>query len=152
MTTLGTRAHAEGVVLVVDDNAADADLTREALAESTLVDELHVVGDGVEALAFLRREGAFARAPVPSLILLDLNMPRLDGRGVLAAVKADPALCDIPVIVFSSSTAPTDVAEAYRLRANCYVLKPVLLHEFLATIRAIEQFWMGLAALPIRPR
>jgi two-component system response regulator len=135
-------------VLVVDDNPADAELTREAFIGSALVAELHVAADGEEALAFLRREGAHARAPVPSLILLDLNMPRLDGRGVLATIKTDPVLADIPVVVFSSSGAHADVADAYRLRANCYVTKPTALENFRCAVRTIEQFWMGLATLP----
>lgn len=139
------------IVLMVDDNAADVDLTREALIGSPLVAELHAVADGIEALGFLRREGAYCRAPVPNLVLLDLNMPRLDGRGVLAEMKGDPSLSNIPVIVFSSSSAQADVADAYRLRANCYVLKPVMLDDFLETIHAIEQFWIGLVALPSRP-
>ena len=137
-----------GVVLLVDDNAADADLTREALTDSSLVGELHVVSDGLQAIAFLRQQGAYRDAPLPHLILLDLNMPRLDGRGVLAEVKQDPAFRDIPVVVLSSSAAYDDVQKAYSLRANCYVTKPVGLGPFLATIRAITQFWIGTATLP----
>ena len=148
MTSLGTaaaRPFAYGVVLVVDDNAADADLTREALSGSGFVDELHVVGDGVEALAFLRREGAYEGAPVPDLILLDLNMPRLDGRGVLTEMKRDAALRRIPVVVLTSSSAPDDVAGAYDAGANCFVTKPVDLDAYLATVRAIGHFWLTVA-------
>ncbi len=136
------------VVLLVEDDDADADLAREALAESSLATELHVVIDGASALAFLRRSGAHADAPVPDLVLLDLNMPGLDGRAVLAEVKRDPALRDIPVVVLSSSASPRDVASAYALSANCYVTKPVGLTSYLATIRAIERFWLGVATTP----
>lgn len=136
------------VVLLVEDDDADADLAREALAESPLATELHVVVDGASALAFLRRAGAHASAPAPDLVLLDLNMPGLDGRGVLAEMKRDPALRDIPVVVLSSSASPRDVAGAYALSANCYVTKPVGLTAYLATIRAIERFWLGVATPP----
>ena len=139
------------VVLLVEDDAADADLAREALAESSFATELHVVIDGAAALAFLRRAGAHADAPVPDLVLLDLNMPGLDGRAVLAEVKRDPALRDIPVVVLSSSASPRDVASAYALSANCYVTKPVGLTSYLATIRAIERFWLGVATSPRAP-
>lgn len=140
-----------GVVLLVEDDAADADLTREALAESPLASELHVVMDGLEALAFLRRAGTHAQAPTPDLILLDLNMPGLGGRAVLAEVKQDPTLRQIPVVVLSSSAAPGDVATAYALSANCYVTKPVGLDPFLSTIRSIERFWLGISTPPPRP-
>lgn len=138
------------VILLVEDNPADADLAREALVDSALGSDLNVVSDGVEALAFLRREGPYREAPAPDLILLDLNMPRLDGRGVLVEVKQDPAFRDIPVVVLSSSGAPDDVATAYGLRANCYVIKPVGLTRFVATIRSIERFWVAVAMLPPR--
>lgn len=140
------------VVLLVDDNAADAELTREAFDDAAFAGEVHVVADGVEALAFLRREGAYRDAPPPDLILLDLNMPRLDGRGVLAAVKSDPAVRHVPVVVLSSSSALRDVEAAYALGANCYVQKPVTLGAFVATIQAVEQFWVGIAVLPSRAR
>lgn len=136
------------VVLLVEDDDADADLAREALAGSPLATELHVVADGASALAFLRRTGAHAAAPVPDLVLLDLNMPGMDGRSVLTEVKRDPALRDIPVVVLSSSASPRDVACAYALSANSYVTKPVGLAAYLATIRAIERFWLGVATPP----
>jgi CheY-like chemotaxis protein len=135
-------------ILLVEDNPADAELTREALDESGLGSRLHVVSDGLEALAFLHRTGGHAEAPTPDLILLDLNLPRLDGRGVLAHVKREDVLRGIPIVVLSSSAAPRDVAGAYALGANCYVTKPVSLDAFLTAIRAVEQFWMGVATLP----
>ena len=138
------------IVLLVEDSAADADLTREALSGSRITSELYVVGDGVEALAFLRRSGRWADAPRPDLVLLDLHLPLLDGPGVLAELKRDPALHDIPVVVLSSSSEPGDVASAYGLRANCYVTKPPGLTQYLATVRAIEQFWLEVAAPPPR--
>ncbi|MGZ8375808.1 MAG: response regulator [Gemmatirosa sp.] len=137
-----------GVVLLVEDSAADADLTREALAGSPLIVELHVVTDGREALAFLRRAGPHAQAPVPDLVMLDLNMPGMDGRTLLAELKQDPALRHIPVVILSSSAAPGDVAAAYGLSANCYVTKPVGLDSYLSTVRSIEQFWLGVSTPP----
>jgi CheY-like chemotaxis protein len=137
-------------ILLVEDNPADAELTREALQESVLASQLHVVSDGLEALAFLHRTGRYADAPTPDLILLDLNLPRVDGRGVLTDIKQDVGLRDIPVVVLSSSAAPRDVSGAYALGANCYVTKPVSLDAFLAAIRAVEQFWIGVATLPTR--
>lgn len=149
----GASSPRRAVVLLVEDDAADAELTREALAESGRGVELHVVADGIAALAFLRHLAPHTDAPTPDLILLDLNLPGLDGRGVLAEVKQDPALHDIPIVVLSSSAAPDDVASAYALRANCYVTKPVGLTHYLSTIRSIERFWMVVATPPPpRPR
>ena len=111
---------------------------------------LSVVPDGVEAMAFLRREGAYADAPRPDLILLDLNLPRKDGRGVLAEVKQDPALQHIPVVVLTSSQAEQDIARAYELHANCYVTKPVDLDQFVKIVQSIEQFWFTVVKLPRR--
>lgn len=136
------------VILVVEDNPADADLIREALEGSAYDTELRDVRDGQAALDFLRHETPFEDAPTPDLILLDLNMPGLDGRAVLAIVKHDPELRHIPVVVFSGSSAPDDVLCAYELRANCYVTKPVGLRQFMAALRAIERFWVGVACLP----
>jgi two-component system response regulator len=144
--TASARPHA--VVLLVEDNPGDAELTRVALADSAAIGEIHVVPDGVEALAFLRRDRAYADAPRPDLIMLDLNLPRLDGRRVLADVKQDPWLRDIPVVVLSSSAADDDVATAYRLGANCYVTKAVGLDSYLDGVRAIERFWGTVATLP----
>lgn len=135
-------------VLLVEDNPGDVDLTREALEEANPRVRLAVARDGEEALAVLRREGAHAGVPRPDLILLDLNLPRLDGHGVLAAVKADPALRTIPVVVLTSSAAEQDVARAYGLSANCYVTKPLVLEQFLDVVRGIDRFWFGVAKLP----
>jgi CheY-like chemotaxis protein len=135
-------------VLLVEDNPGDAELTREALADGAPVGDVHVVQDGVEALAFLRRERSYADAPRPDLVLLDLNLPRMDGRRVLADVKRDPALRDIPIIVLSSSAAAADVAGAYELGANCYVTKAVGLDAYLGGVRAIQRFWTTVATLP----
>lgn len=141
-----------GVILLVEDNEADADLTREAFVGGMFHSELHVVRDGRSALAFLRQEGAYAGAPPADLVLLDLNLPGMDGRMVLDAVKSDPRLRHVPVIVLSSSAAPADIHAAYGAGANCYVTKPVGLREFLSTVRAVERFWIGIATLPPHPR
>ena len=135
-------------ILLVEDNPGDVELTREALDETKLRTNLSVVHDGVEALAFLRREGAHADAPRPDLILLDLNLPRKDGRGVLAEIKQDPALTTIPVVVLTSSEAEQDIARAYELHANCYVTKPVDLDQFVKIVQSIEQFWFTVVKLP----
>jgi len=135
-------------ILLVEDNPADAELTREALADSKLLSRLHVVRDGVEALAFLRGEGGHGGAPRPDLVLLDLNLPRKDGRAVLTEIKGDPVLRSIPVVVLTSSQAEQDVAKAYELNANCYVTKPVDLEQFLTIVRSIEQFWFTVVRLP----
>ena len=135
-------------ILLVEDNPGDVELTREALHETKVHMELSVVPDGVEAMAFLRRAGRYAEAPRPDLILLDLNLPRKDGRGVLAEVKADPALRHIPVVVLTSSEAEQDIARAYELHANCYVTKPVDLDQFVKIVQSIEQFWLSVVRLP----
>lgn len=135
-------------ILLVEDNPGDAELTGEALADSKVLSRLHVVRDGVEALAFLRQEGDYAQAPRPDLVLLDLNLPRKDGRAVLKDIKADPALRLIPVVVLTSSQAEEDVARAYELNANCYVTKPVGLEQFLTIVKSIEQFWLTVVKLP----
>jgi CheY-like chemotaxis protein len=135
-------------VLLVEDNPGDVDLTREALEDAKMYIRLSVVSDGEQALAFLRREGAYADAPRPDLIFLDLNLPRLDGRGVLAAVKQDPDLRRIPVVVLTSSAAEQDIVRAYELNANCYVTKPVDLEQFITVVRSVEQFWLTVVKLP----
>ena len=135
-------------VLLVEDNPGDVRLVREALAEGTVPSELSVARDGVEALAFLRRGDGHADAPRPDVILLDLNLPRMDGREVLQAVKSDPSLRTIPVVVLTSSEADRDIAQAYALHANCYVPKPVDLDRFIAVIHSIQQFWFTVARLP----
>ena len=135
-------------ILLVEDNPGDVELTREALRDTKLHMRLSVASDGVEALAFLRRTGAHADAPRPDLILLDLNLPRKDGRGVLAEVKQDPSLANIPVVVLTSSQAEADIARAYELHANCYVTKPVDLEQFVKIVQSIEQFWFTVVKLP----
>lgn len=139
------------VILLVEDNPADADLIREALAGGAYDSELRAVCDGQTALDYLHHDGPFETAPEPDLVLLDLNLPGLDGRAVLAIVKHDPALRHIPVVVFSSSSAPDDVLCAYELQANCYVTKPVGLRQFMATLRAVERFWVEVVRLPPHP-
>lgn len=134
--------------LLVEDNPGDVRLTREALNESKLRNRLNIVGDGVEALAFLRREGKYASAPRPDLVLLDLNLPRKDGREVLAEIKADPALKRIPVVIITSSEAEQDVLASYDLHVNCYVSKPVDLEQFIKVVRSIETFWLTIVKLP----
>jgi CheY-like chemotaxis protein len=135
-------------VLLVEDNAADADLTCETLEESKLQMELSVAMDGVQALAMLNRRGEFAGLPRPDLILLDLNLPKKDGRQVLAEIKANPELRGIPVVILTSSDAAKDVAESYALGANCYVTKPVDLRAFQTIVQAVEGFWFSIVKLP----
>jgi two-component system, chemotaxis family, response regulator Rcp1 len=138
-------------ILLVEDNRGDVRLIREGLDHDGVRLHLNVAQDGLEALAFLRRQDPYSSAPRPDLIVLDLNLPRKSGREVLADMKADPVLSSIPVVVFSSSQAETDIAASYGLRANCYIVKPVDLDQFLAVVRAIEDFWLSVAALPSRP-
>lgn len=135
-------------ILLVEDSPSDVDLTREALEEAKVRNHLHVVGDGARALAFLRREDDFGHAPTPDLILLDLNLPKKDGREVLAEIKADPALRRIPVVVLTTSQAEEDILRSYDLHANCYVTKPVDLDQFIKVVRSIEDFWLEIVKLP----
>jgi CheY-like chemotaxis protein len=137
-------------ILLVEDNAGDVRLTREALKEHRLLHNLSVVGDGEEALRFLRRQDPFVGAPRPDLILLDLNLPRVSGREVLSVVKGDPELRAIPVVILTSSEAPEDVMRAYELQANCYVRKPVGFTEFGEALRSIDHFWLTVVTLPPR--
>jgi CheY-like chemotaxis protein len=135
-------------ILLVEDSPADVDLTREALEDAKVHNNLHVVGDGEQALAFLRREGQYAEAPHPDLILLDLNLPRKDGREVLAEIKQDPALRRIPVVILTTSDAEQDVLRTYDLHANCYITKPVDLEQFITVVKSIKQFWLAIVKLP----
>jgi two-component system, chemotaxis family, response regulator Rcp1 len=137
-------------ILLVEDNPGDVRLTREALREGKIHNNLAVVEDGVEALRYLRSEGPHAGAPRPDVILLDLNLPRKDGREVLEEVKADPELRTIPVVVLTSSDAERDVVRAYDLHANCYVTKPVDLEQFINVVKSIESFWFSIVKLPTR--
>jgi two-component system, chemotaxis family, response regulator Rcp1 len=135
-------------ILLVEDNLGDARLTQEALKEGKIRNNLHHVKDGVEALAFLRREGGYAGAPTPDIVLLDLNLPKKDGRQVLAEMKASEALKTIPVVVLTTSEAEQDILRSYELHANCYVTKPVDLEKFISIVRAIEDFWLAVVKLP----
>lgn len=137
-------------ILLVEDNPGDARLTQEALREGKIRNNLHHARDGVEALAFLKREGEFAKAPTPDLVLLDLNLPRKDGREVLAEMKQDPRLRTIPVVVLTTSEAENDIVRSYELHANCYITKPVGLEQFIAIVREIESFWLAVVTLPTR--
>ena len=137
-------------ILLVEDNPGDARLTMEALREGRVRNNLYHVRDGVEAMAFLRREEPFAEAPTPDLIFLDLNMPRKDGREVLSEIRQDRRLELIPVVVLTTSEAEQDIVKSYKLHANCYVTKPVDLGKFLGIIRTIEDFWLTVVALPRR--
>ena len=143
------RPHGRPVeILLVEDNPGDVRLTREALREGKVRNNLSVASDGVEAVAYLRREGEHAHAVRPDLILLDLNLPRMDGREVLAEIKADPSLRNIPVVVLTSSQAEEDIVRAYDLHANCYVTKPVDLDQFIRVVESIEDFWFSIVKLP----
>ncbi|GIX48606.1 MAG: response regulator [Candidatus Tectimicrobiota bacterium] len=144
----GDKAATPIEVLLVEDNPGDVYLTQEALRDSRVQVNLHVVGDGMEAMAFLRREAAYASAVAPDLILLDLNLPRKDGRQVLAEVKQDPHLRRIPVVVLSTSSAERDIVESYDLHANCYIVKPADFDHFAGVVRTIEDFWFGIVQLP----
>jgi two-component system, chemotaxis family, response regulator Rcp1 len=135
-------------VLLVEDNPGDVRLTKEALKEGKLLNQLTVVGDGVEALSFLRQEGKYADALQPELILLDLNLPKKDGREVLAEIKADSKLRRIPVVVLTTSSAEEDILKIYDLHANCYITKPVDLEQFMGVVKSIEDFWVSVVKLP----
>ncbi len=135
-------------LLLVEDNPGDVRLTIEALKEGKVRNNLHVVGDGAEALAFLRHEDKFQDSVRPDLILLDLNLPRMDGRELLAIIKEDSHLKQIPVVILTTSKAEEDIVKSYNLHANCYIAKPVDLNQFLEVIKAIEGFWMTIVKLP----
>ena len=135
-------------ILLVEDSPGDVRLTQEALKEGKINNTLNIVMDGVEALSFLFREGSYADAPRPDLILLDLNLPKKDGREVLSVVKEDPELRRIPVVVLTTSQAEQDILNTYDLHANCYITKPVSLDQFMSVIRCIEDFWLSVVKLP----
>lgn len=137
-------------ILLVEDDPGDVLMTREAFADNEVANRLHVVNDGVEALQFLRREGRYADAPVPDLVLLDLNLPRMDGREVLATVKDDHVLRNIPVVVLTTSELEDDVLRSYALHANAYVTKPVDFERFIEVVRKIHEFFVGVVRLPSR--
>ena len=135
-------------ILLVEDNPGDVRLTVEGLKESKVRNNLHVARDGVEAMEFLRRTGRYGGAVRPDLILLDLNLPRMDGREVLAEVKSDAKLKTIPVVVLTTSRAEQDVLRSYELQANCYITKPADLEQFIAVVKSIEDFWFTIVTLP----
>jgi len=143
---IGSGKRAE--ILLVEDNPGDARLAQEAFRESERVNPIHIVRDGVAAMAFLHKEGHYKDAPRPDIILLDLNLPRKDGREVLTEIKGDADLKRIPVVILSSSCDEGDISKTYDLHANCYISKPVGLDEFLKAIRLLEAFWLGIAKLP----
>ena len=135
-------------ILLVEDNPGDERLTREALKEGKVYNTLHWVKDGVEAMAFLRRQGNYRTAPRPDIVLLDLNLPRKDGREVLEEIKTDDDLKRIPVVVLTTSKAEEDVLRTYNLHANCYVTKPVDLEKFIVVVKSIDVFWLTIVTLP----
>lgn len=135
-------------ILLVEDNPGDVRLTVEALKEDKLQNNLHVVQDGIDAMAFLRQEGRYADESRPDLILLDLNLPKKDGREVLEEIKADEHLKRIPVVVLTTSQAEEDILKTYELHANCYITKPVNLEQFIRVVRSIEEFWLSIVKLP----
>jgi chemotaxis family two-component system response regulator Rcp1 len=135
-------------VLLVDDNPADIDLTRDILGRNPCSSNVHAVGDGVEAIAFLKRKGKYKNAARPDLVFLDLNLPAKDGRSVLAEAKSDPALREIPIVIFSTSRAPEDIRRSYELGANCYVSKPGNLQDFVSSVSSVASFWFSCAMLP----
>jgi two-component system, chemotaxis family, response regulator Rcp1 len=137
-------------VLIDEDKPDDARQTQEAHGESKMLNNLHHVKDGIEALQFLRREGIYQNAPMPDVMLLDLNLPRKDGRQVLSEMKQDPELRMIPVVVLTTSEAERDILKSYELHANCYITKPVDLEKFIYIVRTIEAFWLAVVTLPNR--
>lgn len=137
-------------ILLIEDNPGDVRLTREALREGKVRNNLHVEPDGIEGLAYLRREGKHAGATRPDMILLDLNLPKMDGKAVLAEIKKDDDLRRIPVVVLTTSKAEEDIVRSYDLHANCYITKPVDLAQFIDVVRSIEDFWLSIVKLPPR--
>ena len=135
-------------ILLVEDNPGDVRLTQEAFKEGKVLNNLSVAQDGLEAIAFLHREGEYDHAPRPDLILLDLNLPKKDGREVLAEIKEDPELRRIPIVILTTSEAEQDVLKTYDLHANCYITKPVDLEKFIAVVKYVEGFWLSLVKLP----
>jgi CheY-like chemotaxis protein len=136
-------------ILLVEDNAPDVRLTKEALKEGKVRNNLAVVSDGVEALDYLYRRGSYADVTRPDIILLDLNLPRKDGREVLAEIKADPSLRRIPIVVLTTSSAEEDVIKTYDLHVNCYITKPVDMEQFVSVVKAIDSFWFEVVRLPV---
>jgi chemotaxis family two-component system response regulator Rcp1 len=135
-------------ILLVEDSPGDVRLTQEVLRDAKIANDLHVVGDGEAAMSFLRKEGEFTDRPRPDLVLLDLNLPRKDGREVLTEMNSDPDLHRLPVIVLTTSSADEDVVRSYELSVNCYITKPIDLNEFITVVRSIENFWLSIVRLP----
>jgi chemotaxis family two-component system response regulator Rcp1 len=135
-------------ILLVEDSPGDVRLTREAFKDARVLVNLHVAGDGEEAMAFLKREGKYSSKPRPDIILLDLNLPKKDGRAVLAEIKEDPSLQTIPVVILTMSASEADVLKSYSLHANCYITKPVDLDGFLKVVKSIDGFWLSVVRLP----
>ena len=146
---MAEREESNGIgILLVEDSPGDVRLTQEAFRDDKIANKLHVVTDGEQALAFLHKKGAFVDAVRPDLILLDLNLPKKDGREVLAEIKSDPALRRIPVVVLTTSDAERDILDAYANHANCYITKPIHLDQFVHVVRSIEDFWLAIVRLP----
>lgn len=139
-------------ILLVEDNPGDVRLVVEALRDGKVQNKLHIAKDGMEATAFLHREGEYADAPCPDLILLDLNLPKKDGSEVLAEIKEDPALKHIPVVILTSSREKEDITKIYNLHANCYITKPIDLEQFMMVVKSISDFWLTIVKLPTEER
>ena len=150
MNGLNTDSGSPIEVLLVEDSPGDVRLTREAFRNANMAIRLHVVSDGIEAVAFLRKTGDYAGTAHPDLILLDLNLPRMDGREVLSQIKADESLKSIPTVILTTSDAEADIAASYKLQANCYLSKPVQLEAFESLVKSINDFWLTRAKLPQR--
>jgi len=135
-------------ILLVEDNPGDVRLTQEAFKEGRVLNKLHVTRDGVEAMEFLRQKGNYAKVSRPDIILLDLNLPKKDGREVLAEIKADKDLKRIPVVILTVSQAEEDILKSYDLNANCYIIKPIDLEQFIRAVKLIEDFWLTIVTLP----
>jgi len=148
MTMPAGRVPAAIEVLLVEDSVGDVRLTREAFKDAKVHIKLHIAADGIEAMAFLRREGPHAAAPRPDLILLDLNLPKKDGREVLKEIKESASLMSIPVVILTTSDAEADILRSYQLHANCYITKPVNLDGFLTVVKSIDTFWLSVVKLP----
>ena len=146
MVTRSLPKHVE--ILLVEDSPADILLTREAFEQNKIMNPIHVAEDGIRAMDFLHKRGEYASAPRPDLILLDLNLPRKNGREVLAEIKSDPELKKIPIVVLTTSSAEEDILKAYDLNANCYVIKPVGFDNFMNAIQSIRHFWFSVVTLP----
>jgi two-component system, chemotaxis family, response regulator Rcp1 len=142
------RARLSVRVLLVEDSPGDVRLTKEAFRDANMAIELHVATDGIEAMIFLRQEGVYAQAPRPDLILLDLNLPKMDGREVLAQIKSDDSLKLIPTVILTTSEAEADIVKSYQLQANCYLSKPVQLDAFESLVKSINDFWLVRTKLP----